>query len=271
MDEEIINRIESEKDLESLRQSLYDLLALSDKSKALSIAIEYTHHESWMIRRNAIIILGRLQDSKAAPGLLEIIENEVTRKHKWVEINDKGEIAKDIDIHILKACVDSLIQCGNPEHIFALSKYTDSLTYEPMFGEETITKIKEAVYHVPRVQSQTVTSVDKNNLPKSQEEHRSWEVWLRKEKEKLEREQQELRAWEERLLERERELASDNENITNPIQDRVVVSIEVAINNTRYSTVKNKVTPYEYIRQSLIDCGLKDTVITYDPNFSFYY
>jgi hypothetical protein len=46
----------------------------------------------------------------------------------------------------------------------------------------------------------------------------------------------------------------------------IVDSIEVTINDTRYTTVKNKVTPYEYIRKSLLECGLDDTLVKYDAD-----
>ena len=134
-----------------------------------------------MIRRNAIIVLGQLQDSRAAPILFEIIQSEINRKKKWVQVGDKGDdVAQDVDTHILKACVDSIIQCGNPEHILALSAYTDRLTYEWMFGEDTISKIKEVLAHLPKDQSQTASAIDLNKLRESmEEERRSWEAWLR--------------------------------------------------------------------------------------------
>jgi hypothetical protein len=270
MDEDIIKRIRAQTDPESLRQSLYDLSSLSDKERALSIAVEYTHHDNWMVRRNAIMVLGQLQDSRAAPRLLEIIQNEVGRRKKWVQIGDKSDaIGQDVDIHILKACVDSIIQCSDPEHILALSKYTDRLTYEWMFGDATISKIKEAMDHVPGRQSQTaVPDDDISKLRKSvEEERRSWQAWLREENERLAKEQIELRKREQQLAEKEHDLnALATQQPIHLQSGKIVDSIEVTINDTRYTIVKNKVTPYEYIRKSLVESGLNDSSITYDSD-----
>jgi hypothetical protein len=130
MDEDILNEIRAQTDLESLRQCLYNLLLLSDENRALSTAIEYTHHKNLMIRRNAAIVLGKLTDKRAVPRLVEMIHEEFngSRLYQYGDLSDQYGLT--IDHSTVHDCINSIYSCSaSSEDVKSLVQFTDKLQF----------------------------------------------------------------------------------------------------------------------------------------------
>lgn len=283
-DDEIENFIRSQSEPEQLRQSLYKILEMPDKTRAFDLAVEYTDYPDWMIRRNAIMVLGQLKDKRAVSLLVGIIHKEIASA-KYFQYGDKSDAyGAAIDVQIILACIEAIWQCGPTPEVASLLKY-DNLSvpnYEKMIGE--IKKLAETHDTKPwpeykismTVKADTwnqparfprdrkvVNPIDFYSVPGTQE-------YIHPSKPAIELNNQdkpEAGEHERQLVEKELEL---NALATQPSihlhLGKIVDSIEVTINDTRYTTVKNKATPYEYIRKSLVECGLDDTSVKYDAD-----
>ncbi|OPY30956.1 MAG: hypothetical protein A4E28_00046 [Methanocella sp. PtaU1.Bin125] len=130
MDEDIITEIKSQKDLESLRQSLYSIWLISNRDLALNVALEYTGHENSMIRRNAAIVLGMLSDKRAVPRLVSMVQAEFRNKRLFPYDDQCFEFAPALDEALLRECLHAIHQCGaTPQELVSLTEYTDKQMY----------------------------------------------------------------------------------------------------------------------------------------------
>ena len=145
IDEDILKEIHSQTDMELLRQLLYSVPHLNDKKLALTVAIEYTYHKNWMIRRNAIFVLGEMGNIEATHRLIEIIEEEC-KNAKYIQYGDKGtDYCKSVDCIIIKDCIAAIRQCGITEDVYTLSKYTDRLNNYGVLDDNLIIEIEYLV------------------------------------------------------------------------------------------------------------------------------